>query len=393
MFEDPRHPACGMKRIFVGMAEEIAQITIGIDRDIVTADQNAEAEPIEDHCRIAAELHCDGCFGAWRRCGRDSLGRQRFNGRSGCDLGLDFGLSIRSGRVSLRGDGGFIGQSRGDLAKRRLLVMTERPVFWRMTIEKRRLFGHLGSGRLRGDPEGTQMDDIVGGGPRRRLGRGGCGRHELFRFGRNETVDMDDAEAAIAVETPVEREGRQTAEAHRHSSRRAGDRPQNLDAAERLSFGESPADGSLRRMLEIFRHIAEVAAEQIRGSRADHFGERRRDLGDLVFRIGAPEKAHGPLIGQTAGENISDRFERQDRLRGRPCCRRRRLGRLERRGDGGQGEARRSGAKRRRDQQRFGVADFLLADFIMADDISTAEKSDGLGDWPEEEAQALEARP
>ncbi len=60
MFEQARHAAGGMQGVLVGKAEKIEQGAIGIDRDIVPAHQQAEAEPVEDSRRIASEITLPG---------------------------------------------------------------------------------------------------------------------------------------------------------------------------------------------------------------------------------------------------------------------------------------------------------------------------------------------
>ncbi len=88
---------------------------------------------------------------------------------------------------------------------------------------------------------------------------------EIARFRRDQPIDPDDAEAAIAVEAAIRFEGRQSAEAHGHGGGRARDRPEHVDAAECFALAEGARERAVGFLFEIFRDIAEIAAEQIGG--------------------------------------------------------------------------------------------------------------------------------
>ena len=290
--EHPRHAAGRMESVFVGKAQKIEQSAIGINRDIVAADQYAERQPIENRGRVGRRepayrrrpAHVRAGGGGTSSASTSPIARKAV--ASSCDSKPSSSSSLR--RAPKR-------QGLGSATRRRRFAGGR----WRGNQFRTRRA--KGSARVGGAGSGIVFD---------------LRRQKFARLARRQPIHMDDAEATIAVEMPLAIEGRQAAEPDGNGGGGAGNRPQNLDAAEGLVPGEGARQRPMRFPIEIFGDVAEIAAEYVRRLGPDDIGERRRDLGDLVRRIRAPEKAHiGPRADSRA-EKLAHLVELQDRTRG-----------------------------------------------------------------------------
>ena len=95
-----------MERVLIGQAQEIEQGAIGVNCNIVAADQQTEAEPIENCRGIAVEVPI-----RWRK----RIGRRSIRGRLPGGLGSMRGVALRLD--PLDGSHGLLLQSIGDFLK------------------------------------------------------------------------------------------------------------------------------------------------------------------------------------------------------------------------------------------------------------------------------------